>query len=73
MNANKVKAIRHYLGLSMAEFAKRLGVSVGTVCIIEQGGRDVSDYVRAKLARLEMELDDDFYLFMEKFNQNTPS
>ncbi|MBM7717678.1 DNA-binding transcriptional regulator YiaG, partial [Bacillus thermophilus] len=34
MNGNKVKAIRHYLGLSMAEFAKRLGISVGTVCII---------------------------------------
>lgn len=34
-----VKAIRHYLGLSQSQFAKWMGISVGTLRNWEQGRR----------------------------------
>lgn len=73
MQANKMRTIRHYLGLTQADFASRLGVSPATICLVEQGKRGMSGHLAARLARVEMALSDDFYLFYEKFNQNTPS
>ena len=63
MKANKMKAIRYYLGLSQAQFAERLGVCQSTICIVEQGKRGVSDYIRGKLAHIEVGLPDDFQDF----------
>lgn len=68
MNKMKAKAIRYYLGESMEKFSKRIGVAASTVCAIENGQREVSDYVRAKLVRIENELPDDFFLFYNKFS-----
>ncbi|AST93263.1 hypothetical protein BC6307_19370 [Sutcliffiella cohnii] len=67
MDGMKARAIRHYLGDSMRKFAKRIGVNASTISDIEHGHRDITDYVRAKLIRIEAELPDDFYIFYEKF------
>ncbi|MBS4193486.1 helix-turn-helix transcriptional regulator [Lederbergia citri] len=73
MQANKMRTIRHYLGLTQEDFAKRLSVSPATICLVEQGKRGMSGHLAARLARIEMEFSDDFYLFSDKFNQNIPS
>jgi DNA-binding XRE family transcriptional regulator len=67
MDGMKAKAIRYYLSESMDTFARRIGVSATTICAIENGQRDVSDYVRAKLIRIESGLTDDFFIFYENF------
>ncbi|WP_423410244.1 multiprotein-bridging factor 1 family protein [Heyndrickxia sp. MSNUG] len=67
MNGMKAKAIRYYLGESMEKFSKRIGVAASTICAIENGQREVSDYVRAKLVRIESGLPGDFSLFYERF------
>lgn len=62
-----MKSIRLYLKDTQRDFAKRIGVSPTTVNEIERGKREISDYVRAQLARIEMQLPDDFYNFYETF------
>ncbi|GIN39612.1 helix-turn-helix transcriptional regulator [Heyndrickxia oleronia] len=72
MNPIKSKAMRYFLGESQAEFSRRLGVSTSTVCDIEKGKRGISDYIRAKLIRIEADLPaDDFFIFYEKFKLGT--
>ncbi|MDL5039512.1 helix-turn-helix transcriptional regulator [Heyndrickxia coagulans] len=71
MDANKAKAIRYYLGESQARFAKRIGVAPSTVCAIEKGQRDITDYIRAKLLRIESGLPDDFYTFYNRFRKSS--
>jgi len=74
MQVNKMKAIRHYLGLTQAELAERLGVAASTICYVEQGKRNMSVHLAARLTHLEMGLSDDFYFFAERFKANiTPS
>lgn len=70
MDGMKAKAIRYYLGQSMESFAKKIGVAASTISAIENGQRDVSDYVRAKLIRIEAQLPDDFYVFYDHFKTN---
>lgn len=73
MQVNKMKAIRHYLGLTQEDFARRLGVSPATICLVEQGKRNMSGQLAARLTRVEMGLSDDFYFFFERFKgYNTP-
>nr|WP_144922352.1 helix-turn-helix transcriptional regulator [Paenibacillus bovis] len=67
-----MRTIRHYLGLSQEDFGRRLGVSAATISYVEKGRRNISGQLAARLTRLEMGLSDDFYLFADKFNQNTP-
>lgn len=67
MNGMKAKAIRYYLGESMEKFAKRIGVAASTICAVENNQREISDYVRAKLVRIEAGLPGDFSLFYERF------
>lgn len=71
MNGMKAKAIRYYLGESMINFSKRIGVGAATICAIENGQRDISDYVRSKLVRIESDLPDDFYTFFESFKKTS--
>lgn len=71
MDGMKAKAIRYYLNESMEKFAKRIGVAASTICAIENSQRDISDYVRAKLARIEAELPGDFFIFYEYFRKST--
>jgi DNA-binding XRE family transcriptional regulator len=71
MNGMKVKAIRYYLSESMDNFGKRIGVAPSTICAIENNKREVSDYVRSKLIRLEAELPPDFFSFYELFKIKT--
>jgi transcriptional regulator with XRE-family HTH domain len=63
----KAKAMRYFLNESMAEFGRRIGVGATTISDIENGHRAISDYVRAKLVRLEMQMPDDFYDFYALF------
>jgi transcriptional regulator with XRE-family HTH domain len=62
------KAIRLYLGLSQSEFAKKLGVSETTVCLIEKGERRVTDRVRMRLAK-HFELTPEFLDYVERANK----
>lgn len=70
MRVNKMKAIRHYLGLTQEELAKELGVTAATISYVEQGKRNMSGRLAARLTRLEMNLPDDFYFFAEKLKGN---
>lgn len=67
MDAIKAKAIRYFLSESQVEFSKRIGVSASTICAIEKGQRDITDYIRAKLVRIEAGLSEDFFVFYEHF------
>lgn len=70
MDGIKAKAIRYYMNESMEEFSKRIGVAASTISAIENGQRDITDYIRAKLIRLELQMPDDFLIFYEKFKTN---
>jgi DNA-binding XRE family transcriptional regulator len=70
MDAMKAKAIRYFLGESQAKFARRIGVAASTICAIEKEQRDISDYIRAKLVRIETDLPDEFLLFYERFKNS---
>lgn len=67
MDKIKAKAMRYFLGESMATFGRRIGVGATTINDIENGHRAISDYVRAKLLCLEMQMPDDFYDFYALF------
>ncbi|MET3506242.1 helix-turn-helix transcriptional regulator [Halalkalibacter oceani] len=71
MDANKAKAIRYFLGETQAAFAKRIGVTASTICMIEKKQRGISDALRAKLVRIEIELPSDFTPFYMKFRETT--
>lgn len=70
MSVNKMKAIRCYLDLTQEELAKELGVTAATVSLVEQGKRNMSGRLAARLTRLEMKLPDDFCYFVEKLKGN---
>jgi transcriptional regulator with XRE-family HTH domain len=70
LDGMKAKAIRYYVGESMEVFANRIGVAASTISAIENGQRDVSDYVRAKLIRIEAKMPEDFFNFYERFKRN---
>lgn len=67
---NKMKAIRYYMGMTQEQFAEQLGVTAATISYIEQGKRNMSGRLAARLTRLEMGLPDDFYFFAEKLKCN---
>ena len=71
MDGMKAKAIRYYTGESMESFAKQIGVAASTISAIENGQREVSDYVRSKLIRLEAQMPDEFYSFYERFKNRS--
>ena len=71
MDGIKAKALRYYVGESMEVFGKRIGVAASTICAIENKQRSISDYVRAKLIRLEAQMPDDFFVFYERFREST--
>jgi transcriptional regulator with XRE-family HTH domain len=71
MDGVKACAIRLYMGESMEEFSKRIGVAASTISDVENGHRDVSDRVRAKLIRLELQMPEDFYAFYDKFRNKS--
>ncbi|MGG3622845.1 helix-turn-helix transcriptional regulator [Bacillus gobiensis] len=70
MDRMKAKAIRYFLEESQEKFALRIGVAASTICAIEKGQRDISDYIRAKLVRIEAELPDEFFIFYEQFRKS---
>lgn len=70
MDGMKAKAIRYFFGESMSDFSKRVGVGATTICAIENGQREISDYVRAKLVRIEYGLPEDFFIFYEHFRKS---
>ena len=69
LDAMKIKSIRYFLDETQLQFSKRLGVSKQTVSAIENG-REVTDNIRSKLVRLEMELPAEFYLFLDEFKKS---
>lgn len=70
MDAMKAKAIRYFLEESQEKFGRRIGVAASTICAIEKGQREISDYIRAKLVRIETSLSDDFFIFYEHFRNS---
>ncbi|MDY0409961.1 helix-turn-helix domain-containing protein [Virgibacillus soli] len=50
MNNQTFADIRRYKNMTMREYAEWLGVSLATVSDLENGKRDVSANIRAKLA-----------------------
>lgn len=70
MDNVKAKAIRCYLGESIEKFSKRIGVSISTISAIERKERDISDYVRSKLIRIESGLPSDFFIFYDYFRKS---
>jgi transcriptional regulator with XRE-family HTH domain len=71
LDSNKAKAIRYFMGESMEVFANRIRVAPSTISAIENGQRDVSDYVRAKLIRLEAQMPEKFISFYERFRNKS--
>jgi transcriptional regulator with XRE-family HTH domain len=67
MDRIKARAIRLFMNESMEEFAKRLGVAASTISDVENGHRDITDYIRAKLIRLELQMPSEFISFYERF------
>lgn len=65
MNNETFRDIRNYKQMTMRQFASWLGVSLSTVCEIENGNRNVSHYVKAKLAH-KFDITDDFLQFRER-------
>lgn len=70
MDGIKARAIRFYIGETMEGFAKQLGVAASTISAIENGQREISDYIRFKLIRLEAAMPPEFFIFYEKFRSN---
>lgn len=71
MNGEKVKAMRLYLNKTQREFAAKLGVAASTICEIENNHRQISGLIHGRLTRIEMTLDDDFYIFANKLKGHT--
>lgn len=69
MESTTLRCLRLFTEQSVREFAKELGVGIGTVSETETGKRAISDKVRAKvLIRYGDVLDDKTFLaFMSKF------
>ncbi|MEW8987379.1 MAG: hypothetical protein AB2401_10340 [Bacillus sp. (in: firmicutes)] len=71
MNASKVKAMRYFLLESQVEFGKRVGVAASTICAIENKHRDISDYIRARLVKIEASLpQEEFNIFYDSFKKS---
>jgi transcriptional regulator with XRE-family HTH domain len=71
LDGMKSKAIRYYMGESMEVFSNRIGVAASTISAIENDQREVSDYVRAKLIRLEAQMPEEFFSFYERFRNKS--
>jgi transcriptional regulator with XRE-family HTH domain len=70
LDGMKAKAIRYFLGQSQAAFGKRIGVAASTICAIENNHREITDYIRSKLVRIEAELPAEFAVFYDKFRMS---
>jgi DNA-binding XRE family transcriptional regulator len=70
LDGMKAKAIRYFLEESQEKFARRIGVAASTICAIEKNQRDITDYIRSKLVRIEAGLPDEFTLFYERFRKS---
>lgn len=72
MDGMKAKAIRYFLEESQEKFARRIGVAASTICAIEKNKREISDYIRSKLVRIETSLpDEEFFIFYEHFKTSS--
>jgi transcriptional regulator with XRE-family HTH domain len=70
MDRTKAQALRLFIGESMQEFGSRIGAAASTISEVENGNREVSDRIRAKLTKLELQMPADFYDFFERFKNN---
>lgn len=68
MTGDKLRALRHFMNLTQAEFAGALGVSLATIGRIETGSLQVTPRVKAKLARLDYD-EDAFFVFYENMKK----
>lgn len=66
MNATNFKRVRLKKKMTQKEFGKLLGISESTIAAIENGRRQISDQVRARMAQ-NIEVDDDLVYFLESF------
>ncbi|KMK93722.1 helix-turn-helix domain-containing protein [Rossellomorea marisflavi] len=68
MTGDKLRALRHFMNHTQAEFAGALGVSLATIGRIETGSLQVTPRVKAKLARLDYD-EDAFFVFYENMRK----
>jgi transcriptional regulator with XRE-family HTH domain len=68
MTGDKFRALRHFLGLTQAEYASALGLSLAAIGRIETGSLQASPRVKAKLARLEYD-EQAFFAFYNKMSR----
>lgn len=68
MTGQQLRQLRHYEGLTMQQFAEKIGTSRTTICAIETNEREMSDSVRSKIARAFPKIDDAFFAFSEKMH-----
>lgn len=68
MRKETFKLIRLYSEMTQKEFAEYIGVSRGTISLIELGQRSVTPAVRAKLAA-KSNLDDSYFEYIEKYHR----
>lgn len=68
MNRHLFKAIRLEKGLTQREFGELLGLSQSTIANIEAGRREITDTVRARLAK-NVNMTDDFFSFYLRFQE----
>jgi len=68
MNREKFKALRLQKGMTQKEFADLLRVSESTVEAIENGRREISDTVKARLAQ-NFEVSEELLLFLDSYRK----
>lgn len=68
MTGEIFRLIRLYSNKSQRDFAEFIGVSSATVAYIETGQRDITPYVKGKLAA-KFDLTDDFFDYIEKYKR----
>ena len=68
MNRHLFKAIRLERGLTQRDFGELLGLSQSTIANIEAGRREITDTVRARLAK-NVNMTDDFFSFYLRFRE----
>lgn len=68
MNKERFKALRFYHELTQQEMADFLNVSQSTIDAIESGARNVTPFMRGRIAA-KFKLDDDFNDYYENYQR----
>lgn len=59
---NRLKEVRAYYNLSMREFAAKLGMTSGAICLLENGDRQISKKFQVSLLSVFSEINETWFL-----------